>query len=80
MRRTAYPYNSWRFLLDTATGEVHDLDRERKECGIDEIEQEHVLMSSTTLDIVLRRKMLKMRYRLESISACPHCAPDMLSS
>lgn len=44
MRRYNYPYNGKRYLLNTNTKEVHDLDNENSLCQINEIRTEHILM------------------------------------
>ncbi|MFR0781386.1 MAG: hypothetical protein ACLSH8_17540 [Zhenhengia sp.] len=44
MRRYGYPYNGKRYLLNTNTKEVHDLDNESHYCYINDIKLEHVKM------------------------------------
>ena len=43
-RRTGYPYNGRRFLLNVNTNELHDLDDERNGCQINEIKTHHIEM------------------------------------
>lgn len=44
MRRYGYPYNGKRYLLNTNTKEVHDLDNESSLCQINAIRTEHIMM------------------------------------
>lgn len=41
-RRYRYPFNGNRFIGNTNTNEVHDLDNEQSLCKIDEIKDYHV--------------------------------------
>ncbi|AFV02829.1 MULTISPECIES: hypothetical protein [unclassified Dehalobacter] len=41
-RRYSYPFNGKRFIGNTNTNEVHDLDNEKSGCRIDEINTSHV--------------------------------------
>ena len=46
-RRSGYPYNGKRYLANTNTNQVHDLDKEDADenaCQIDEIKIEHIKM------------------------------------
>lgn len=42
MRRDRWPFNGKRYIGNTNTKEVHDLDHEKPACQIDEIKDEHV--------------------------------------
>lgn len=42
MRRYHWPFNGKRYIGNTNTMEVHDLDNETRNCQIDEIKHEHV--------------------------------------
>ncbi len=42
MRRPYSPFNNKRFIGNTNTNEVHDLDSETSNCKINEIKHEHV--------------------------------------
>lgn len=42
MRRYNLPYNGLRYVLNTNTGEIHDLDNEHSGCNINAIKPEHV--------------------------------------
>ena len=44
MRRQGYPYNGKRYLLNTNSNELHDLDNESSLCQIDQILYEHIKM------------------------------------
>lgn len=50
MRRNFPPYNGKRFLLNTKTNELHDLDKETSNCQIDEISKSHIMMFNTMLE------------------------------
>ncbi|BBN99174.1 hypothetical protein St703_18790 [Sporolactobacillus terrae] len=41
-RRYGYPFNGKRFIGNTNTNEVHDLDNEQYSCEIDKISTNHV--------------------------------------
>lgn len=47
MRRNYSPYNGKRFLLNTQTNELHDLDKETDNCQINEISNSHIQMFDT---------------------------------
>ena len=42
MRRYQWPFNGNRFIGNTNTNEVHDLDNEKNGCRINEIKYDHV--------------------------------------
>lgn len=42
MRRYRSPFNGKRFIGNTNTNEVHDLDNEKPGCKIDQIKDSHV--------------------------------------
>jgi hypothetical protein len=41
-RRYGYPFNGKRYIGNTNTNEVHDLDNEKLGCRINEIKYDHV--------------------------------------
>lgn len=41
-RRERFPFNGKRFIGNKNNNEVHDLDKERTTCQIDDIKREHV--------------------------------------
>ena len=43
MRRYNPPFNGNQFVLNKATGEIHDLDNEKPQCQIDEINPDNVM-------------------------------------
>lgn len=47
MRRYDSPFNGLRFLLNSNTGEIHDLDNETDFCHIDDIKHEHIHMTDS---------------------------------
>ena len=47
MRRNEPPYSGRQFILNKATGEIHDLDRETPECGIDGIRPDDIFSCDT---------------------------------
>lgn len=42
MRRYNLPFDGNKYVLNTNTGEVHDLDKETVFCRIDEIKPKHI--------------------------------------
>ena len=59
MRRPHSPFNGKRFLLNTNTGEIHDLDNETDQCQIDSINPEHIYMGDSYMNCVIASKMFK---------------------
>lgn len=47
MRRYNSPFNGKRYLLNTNTGEIHDLDNETDSCHIDKINPKHIYMDDS---------------------------------
>lgn len=43
MRRYYPPFNGKRFVGNSSTNEVHDLDNEKTQCQIDEIKADHIV-------------------------------------
>lgn len=72
MRRYNAPYCGKRYLLNTNTGEIHDLDFEKKdECKINKISVEHVVMYSS-----LERALNNAHFHTDKIcNGCAHCLP-----
>lgn len=64
MRRKYGPFNNERFVGNTNTMKVHDLDNEKSECEIDFIDLDHITTS--------RRDRLKT-YEGLNYSHCTHC-------
>ena len=68
MRRYGAPYYGKRFLLNTNTYEVHDLDNEKDNCRINEIRLEHIEMFDTLLDVKVRLAFLRKK-----LNGCYYC-------
>ena len=47
MRRNYPPFNGKRFILNTNTGEIHDLDCETDSCKINDINPSHICSDNT---------------------------------
>lgn len=47
MRRYQAPFNGKRYLLNTNTGEIHDLDKENILCQVNDIKPEHIYMTDS---------------------------------
>ena len=58
MRRYITPFNGNRYVLNKATGEIHDLDNESSLCQIDEMNPDNVLNYSSYEDAALRAAFL----------------------
>jgi len=52
MRRYRYPYNGKKYLANSNTSEIHDLDNEKDACQIDEIKHDHITMLDTEEEVV----------------------------
>lgn len=63
MRRNYNPFNGKRFVLNTNTGEIHDLDNETENCKINEISKVHVYAGDTYEDVEI----------YEIFNTCPSC-------
>lgn len=57
MRRYNPPYNGKRYLLNTNSGEIHDLDNETSNCQINEIRREHICMGDTYQECLVTSKI-----------------------
>ena len=58
MRRYTPPFNGNRYVLNRATGEIHDLDNETTNCQINEIKPENVINCASYEDARLRAAFL----------------------
>ena len=72
MRRYNSPFNGKRYLLNTNTGEVHDLDNETFYCHIDDIKSEHIRMGDTYMNCLIYAKM----YGCPNGNRCYYCLRD----
>ncbi len=50
-RRQGYPYYGKKYLANTNTEEIHDLDKEQDGCKIDEIKASHIKMLDTYSEV-----------------------------
>lgn len=74
MRRYNAPYFGKEYLLNTNTGEIHDLDNEDKDnCKINKISVEHVVTFSS-IEQAFRDAHLFTDKKL--INGCAHCLPN----
>lgn len=73
MRRYKPPFNGQRFLLNTNTGEIHDLDNETDSCHIDEINTEHVDMADSYDESLIRAAMSDF---IPDPNGCHYCIPS----
>ena len=69
MRRYTPPFNENRFVLNKATGEIHDLDNETANCQINEIKPENVVNCSSYQDAAIRAAFLSPR----GANGCFYC-------
>lgn len=73
MRRYEYPYNGKRYLLNTNTGEIHDLDTENGMCKIGEIKPEHIYMSDSYDDAQVHAVIVE---NIGNPNGCYYCIPS----
>lgn len=71
MRRNEPPYSGRQFILDKATGEIHDLDRETPECRINDICPDDIFSCDTYAEAVLFASVLGI-----TRNGCPECIPE----
>lgn len=71
MRRNKEPYGGKRYLLNTRTGEVHDLDNEMNACKIDEIKENHIYMCNTYNAAKIHAELIGIK----NCNGCYHCMP-----
>lgn len=70
MRRKYEPFNGKRYLHNTNTNEVHDLDNESPNCHIDEIKHEHIEM----IDELLK---FQISEAFGNVNGCAHCLKSL---
>ena len=73
MRRYNSPFNGNRYVLNKATGEIHDLDYETPQCQIDKINPDNVLNCASYEDAVLRATFLSLD---GGANGCHYCNPS----
>lgn len=71
MRRNEPPYSGRQFILNKATGIIHDLDRETPDCRISEIDPEDIFSCDTYAEAVLFASVLGI-----TRNGCGHCIPE----
>ena len=69
MRRNEPPYSGRQFILNKATGEIHDLEWEMPECRISEIRPDDIFSCDTYAEAVLFASVLGIT-RTDVRSAC----------
>ena len=72
MRRYKAPFNGSRDVLNKATGEIHDLDRETSQCQIDEMNPFNVINCTSYEDAALRAAFLSVN----GANGCYYCNPS----
>lgn len=73
MRRHKPPFNGNRYVLNTSTGEIHDLDNETSDCQIDEMKPEHVYNCASYESAMIRAAFL---YSYIRGNGCHYCMPS----
>ena len=73
MRRYESPYNGKRYILNTNTGEIHDLDSETVSCLINEINHEHIYMADTYDEAQVHAVLVEHTY---NPNGCHYCIPS----
>ena len=71
MRRYQSPYNGKQFLLNTNTGEIHDLDKEQTQCQINEIKTEHISMQESYMACLIHARI----FAVLNPNGCAYCMP-----
>lgn len=72
MHRNYSPFNGKRFILNTNTGEIHDLDHETDACKIDSIKHEHIYACDTYHDAELYQIFITT----PPCNGCHYCIPS----
>lgn len=73
MRRYQLPYNGKRYLLNTNTGEIHDLDKETENCRINAIKPEHIYMTD---DYDRAQAHAVLLDNISNPNGCHYCNPS----
>lgn len=73
MIRYQSPFNGKRYLLNTNTGEIHDLMRETPSCQIDNIKPEHIHMADSYEEAAIYVNICLDSFRL---NGCHYCNPS----
>lgn len=72
MRRFQSPFNGKRYVLNTNTGEIHDLDNETDSCHIDCIKPEHIYATDIYDDALI----YAVFNDVYSPNGCHYCIPS----
>ena len=72
MRRYDSPFNGNRYVLNKATGEIHDLDYETSRCQIDKINPDNVINCTSYEDAASRAAFLS----INGANGCYYCNPS----
>lgn len=73
MRRYSSPFNGKRYLLNTNTGEIHDLDNETDYCHINDIKHEHIWMDTSYMNCVIAAAMMCSN---KKANGCYYCLKE----
>ncbi len=72
MRRYNPPFNGMQYVLNTSTGEIHDLDNEKANCQIDEINTKHVYNCESYEHAQMHAIMVDQK----NPNGCHYCMPE----
>lgn len=72
MRRFQPPFNGKRFLLNTNTGEIHDLDRETDCCHIGDINPDHIYTCDSYMNCLIAAQIR----RSPKANGCFYCLKE----
>ena len=75
MRRYNPPFNGKQYLLNTNTGEIHDLDCETGLCRIDEIKNSHIYMANSYMSALVAGEMMGTT-KCPRPNGCHYCMPS----
>lgn len=73
MRRYSSPFNGKRYVLNTNTGEIHDLDQEHTYCNINAIKSEHIYASDSFDDAQVYAVIVA---NIHNPNGCHYCNPS----
>lgn len=73
MIRNNPPFNGNRYILNTNTGEIHDLYNESTNCHIDSIKPEHIYTTDNYDDAIVHAVMVE---KIPNPNGCFHCIPS----
>jgi hypothetical protein len=73
MRRYNPPFNGKRYLLNTNTGEIHDLDNETSYCRIDQINLNHIYMADSYEEAQIHAIFVS---NISNPNGCYYCIPS----